>query len=118
MKLTLLAVLLVVLDGCSISPATPSYAVRPGCPSSDAVAQWKARLPQYSKQRIISEVFMGNPNARVMATGGSEQTVIRLDDDRRQIEVVINEAGNIVRAIDSSTGCDIGPAEYARRRVR
>lgn len=106
-----------VLTGCSTSQTNLTYEQPVGCTSSEAVAQWKARMPQYTKKRILSEVLMGNPDARIMATGGTAKTVERRDKDNKLVEVVVNEAGNIVRAIDSRTGCDIGPFEYARRGV-
>jgi hypothetical protein len=107
-----------LLTGCSTSQINLPYEQPVGCNSSDAIAQWKARMPQYTKKRILSELLMGNPDARIMATGGTPKTVERRDKDNKQVEVVVNELGNIVRAIDSRTGCDIGPLDFARRGVK
>jgi hypothetical protein len=108
----------VLLSGCATSHTTRSFDQPAGCSASDAVAQWKARMPQYSKKRILSEALMGNPNARIMATGGIERIVEQWDKDNKQIKVLVNEAGNIIRATDSKTGCDITPTEYYRRVIK
>lgn len=105
-----------LLAGCVT--ASDNYVAPSHCPKSNAIEQWKARAPQYSKTRIASEVLMGNPLARAMATGGTPQTIMKWDEQKHSVEVTFNELGNIVRVIDSATGCDIGPAEYAKRKVQ
>lgn len=112
---TIFAALAIVLTGCTTSDTSRSYEQPTGCTTSDAVDQWKARLPQYSKKRILVETLIGNPNARIMATGGTEKIVQRWDKDKNLIEVLVNEAGNIILATEFRTGCHIGPSEYYRR---
>lgn len=109
--------LAIVLTGCATSHTSRSYEQPAGCTTSDAVDQWKARLPQYSKKRILVETLIGNPDARIMATGGTEKKVRRLDKDKNLVEVLVNEAGNIILATEFRTGCHIGPSEYYRRDI-
>lgn len=107
----------IALTGCAANHTSRSFQQPAGCTTSDAVDQWKARLPQYSKKRILVETLIGNPNARIMATGGTEKKVRRLDKDKKLIEVLVNEAGNIILATEFVTGCHIGPSEYYRRDI-
>lgn len=109
--------LAILLTGCATSHPSRSYDQPAGCTTADAVDQWKARLPQYSKRRVLVETLIGNPDARIMATGGAEKIVQRRDKDNKLVEVLVNEAGNIILVMDSRTGCHIGPIEYYRRVI-
>lgn len=67
------------------------------------------------KMRAFAEMLMGNAKWRTFVTGGTPTTSIVYDKQGNMLEKTVNELGQIVSVVDSSTGQAIDRAELAER---
>ena len=75
---------------------------------------WKTVKDNPQWGSFLVEHLLGNPNARLQATGGNVKTTITYDDRGNQLEEHTNELGQRLKVIDVATQKPISPAEYAR----
>jgi hypothetical protein len=67
------------------------------------------------KMRAFAEMLMGNPKWRTFVTGGTPTTSIVYDKQGNMLEKTVNELGQIVSVVDSSSGKPINRDELAQR---
>jgi len=79
-----------------------------------AADSWKTVKDHPQWGNFLVEHLLGNPNARLQATGGNVKTSISYDDQGNQLEEHTNELGQRVKVVDVATQRELGPSEYGR----
>lgn len=82
-----------------------------------AADTWKTVKDHPQWGSYFVESLLGNPNARLFATGGTVKSNLTFDDAGRQVMMQTNELGQIVGAHDVETGQAIPPSEFAKRKA-
>lgn len=77
---------------------------------------WKTVKDNPQVGTAMLEFLLGNPNARLLVTGGVVKPQITYDDAGNQLEEHKNELGQRVKVIDVATQQEVTPAEYEKRR--
>lgn len=77
---------------------------------------WKTVKDNPQIGTAMLEFLLGNPNARLLVTGGVVRPTITYDDAGNQLEEHKNELGQRVKVIDVATQQEVNPEEYAKRR--
>lgn len=77
---------------------------------------WKTVKDNPQVGSAMLEFLLGNPNARLLVTGGVVKPHITYDDAGNQLEEHKNELGQRVKVIDVATQQEVSPAEYEKRR--
>lgn len=77
---------------------------------------WKTVKDNPQVGSAMLEFLLGNPNARLLVTGGIVKPTITYDDAGNQLEEHKNELGQRVKVIDVATQREINPEEYSNRR--
>ena len=77
---------------------------------------WKTVKDNPQVGSAMLEFLLGNPNARLLVTGGVVKPHITYDDAGNQLEEHKNELGQRVKVIDVATQQEVTPAEYEKRR--
>lgn len=82
-----------------------------------AADTWKTVKDHPQWGSYFVESLLGNPNARLFATGGTIKSQLTFDDAGKQVMLKTNELGEIVGAQDIETGQQINPKEFAQRKA-
>jgi hypothetical protein len=75
---------------------------------------WKTVKDHPKWGSAIVEHLLGNPNARLLVTGGTVSTKISYADNGDQLEEHINELGQREKVINVTTQRQLSPEEYAK----
>ena len=75
---------------------------------------WKTVKDHPKWGSALVEHLLGNPNARLLVTGGTVSTKITYADNGDQLEEHINELGQREKVINVSTQRQLNPDEYAK----
>ena len=82
-----------------------------------AADTWKTVKDNPQWGTYLVETLLGNPNARLAATGGTITTKYTFDDAGKMFRVDANELGEIVRAFDIEGNRDVGRQEFSQRKA-
>lgn len=82
-----------------------------------AADTWKTVKDNPQWGTYFVETLLGNPNARLAATGGTITSKMTFDDSGKMVRVDTNELGEIVRAVDLESKQELGPKEFSQRKA-
>lgn len=82
-----------------------------------AADTWKTVKDNPQWGTYFVESLLGNPNARLAATGGTVKSQLTFDDAGKMVRVDTNELGEIVRALDLESQKQLGPKEFSQRKA-